>query len=80
MTLTRVGTLALCALALATLVAACNDGAPRIRETTILRDTDDTIGPYEVYTVALDRSGIDHVELFWQLADAAEGGALSTSG
>ncbi len=57
----------------ALLGAGCNeDPSPTLRETTLLPDTRDEAGPYEVYTVALDRRGIERVDLFWQAEGDAE--------
>ena len=42
-------------------------GAPLITETTELRSTEDTVGPYIVETTIDDFSAMDHVTLFYRL-------------
>lgn len=47
----------------------CNDdGRPVVRDTTVLQDTENTDGPYEVVTVAYDSSGLSTVQLLWTTA------------
>ena len=55
-------------------MAACSNDARQlvIRDTSILQDTSDTSGPYEVMTVVFDPRGVETVNLVYTTAELGE--------